>query len=95
LNIANQWPIKYYNSAATKSAAANATPPTARRKLYPTVAPAELFLIEVDVDAALEVVPVSVCPAEGEEFIVAVVPAVVCAAPNVETPGGTVHRANW
>jgi hypothetical protein len=79
-----------YNSTATKSVAAKTAPPTASGKWCPTFAPVELFVVEVEVDAAPDVVPVPVCPAAGEEVIVAVVPAVVCAAPDVETPGGTV-----
>jgi hypothetical protein len=77
-----------YKIMAARSVAEKTIPPIARGRLCCAEAPTELFVVEVELDPALELVPV--CPAAGEEVVSAVVPAVVAAAPDVETPGGTV-----
>lgn len=82
--------IRCYNSTATKSVPTNTIPPTASGMSGPMAAPAEPFVVEVEDDPAPELVPDPVCPAAGEEVVFAVVPFEVCAAPDVETPGGTV-----
>jgi hypothetical protein len=77
-----------YKTIAAMSVAEKTIPPTTRGRLCWAEAPTELFAVEVELDPALELVPV--CPAAGEEVVSAVVPLVVAAAPDVETPGGTV-----
>lgn len=77
-----------YKIMAARSVVEKTIPPIARGRLCCAEAPTELFVVEVELDPALELVPV--CPAAGEEVVSAVVPAVVAAAPDVETPGGTV-----
>jgi hypothetical protein len=77
----------HYSTKATRSVDPNTIPPTASGKLYPTVAPTLLFVVEVVVEPALEPVFVGAAPAA---VVVGFDPCDVCEAPTVETPGGTV-----
>ena len=76
-----------YNIKATRSVTPNIIPPTASGKLYPTAAPTLLFVVEVELEPALEPVFVGAAP---PAVVAGLVPCEVCAAPIVETPGGTV-----